>query len=67
MDLKTKAWFDQYDAHVTASIRRHGRFIQSEATFVLDPDARAPVTTTHRVHTRSVCSGSTPGAADLRR
>lgn len=28
MDLKTKAWFDQYDAHVTASIRRHGRFIQ---------------------------------------
>lgn len=28
MDPQTQAWIDQYDAHITAIIRRHGWFIQ---------------------------------------
>jgi len=28
MDPQTQAWFDQYDAHMTTTIRRHGWFIQ---------------------------------------
>ena len=28
MDPQTQAWLDQYDAHLTTTIRRHGWFIQ---------------------------------------